>query len=210
RLLGNENADITIIAMTANALADNRQACLDAGMDGFLTKPINREEMLRTIAQALPGAGETPPDGIAILAPERPSAPAEDDVGIVSGVIDAEIFAQFGRDVGDEYLKILVEEFTSEAGENIAKARENSIAGNHAEAGRLIHSLKSGAGTIGAVRLEACAALIERDCFEGHLDGIGDAFSGMEREAELAIAQLPVLLRAAEEGRLATAVSEAG
>jgi two-component system, sensor histidine kinase and response regulator len=210
RLLGNENANITIIAMTANALADNRQACLDAGMDGFLTKPINREEMLRTIAQALPGAGETLEDGTATSSPEQLSVPAGEVEDNASGVIDAEIFAQFGRDVGDEYLQILVEEFVSEAGENIAKAKANAIAGNHTEAGRLIHSLRSGAGTIGAVRLEVCAALIERDCFEGHLNGIDDAFEGMEREAELVIAQLPVLLRAAEDGGLASAVSEAG
>jgi CheY-like chemotaxis protein len=40
---------ISIIALTANAMASDEQKCLDAGMDAFLTKPINQEYMVQII-----------------------------------------------------------------------------------------------------------------------------------------------------------------
>ena len=42
-------AHLPIIALTANAYAEDRERCLLAGMDGFVSKPIRREELLATI-----------------------------------------------------------------------------------------------------------------------------------------------------------------
>ena len=50
RQLAHPNARVPIVALTANALDEDRQRCLEAGMSGFLTKPIVRQtlvEMLR-------------------------------------------------------------------------------------------------------------------------------------------------------------------
>jgi PAS domain S-box-containing protein len=53
----NENADrrVPIIALTANALDEEREACMAAGMDGFLTKPLDRER-LAAVLTSLPGS----------------------------------------------------------------------------------------------------------------------------------------------------------
>lgn len=48
-------AHIPIIAMTANAFSDDHKRALDAGMNGFITKPIDVDQMLRTIQQTLQG-----------------------------------------------------------------------------------------------------------------------------------------------------------
>ncbi len=46
------NSDhVPIVALTANATAEDQQRCLDAGMDGFLTKPVNPERLFATIKQ---------------------------------------------------------------------------------------------------------------------------------------------------------------
>ena len=131
-----------------------------------------------------------------------------DDQPDGSPIIDGDIFAQFGRDVGGDYLSILLDEFITEASDNIVRARENATVTNHNEAGRLVHSIKSSAGTIGAVRLEACAEIVERACFEGRLDGLDEAFSRLETEARLAIEQLPVYLEAAERAGARSATAE--
>jgi CheY-like chemotaxis protein len=39
-----------IIALTADALSEDRDACLEAGMDGFLTKPLDRERLAEVLA----------------------------------------------------------------------------------------------------------------------------------------------------------------
>lgn len=46
-------AHIPIIAMTANAFSDDQKRALDVGMNGFITKPIDVDRMLRTIQQTL-------------------------------------------------------------------------------------------------------------------------------------------------------------
>jgi CheY-like chemotaxis protein len=45
-----------IIALTADAFAENRDACFAAGMDGFLTKPLDREQLLAALAERRAGA----------------------------------------------------------------------------------------------------------------------------------------------------------
>ena len=45
-----------IVALTANAFEEDREACAAAGMDGFLTKPLDRERLVRALAE-LPARG---------------------------------------------------------------------------------------------------------------------------------------------------------
>ncbi|MGQ0626478.1 MAG: response regulator [Phycisphaerales bacterium] len=60
---------IPIVAMTANAMAGDRERCINAGMDGYVSKPVNRQELFDTIERLCGGKA-------AALAPAAAVAPA--------------------------------------------------------------------------------------------------------------------------------------
>src|SRR3546814_12423071 len=62
--------------MTANAMAGDRQKCLEAGMDDYLAKPVTREQLLATLARWIPQTPQTPASEAATLAPAVASRPA--------------------------------------------------------------------------------------------------------------------------------------
>jgi len=54
---GEGGAHIPVVAMTAHAMPNDREMCLDAGMDAYLTKPIRRRELIRVVREYVPEAG---------------------------------------------------------------------------------------------------------------------------------------------------------
>jgi two-component system, sensor histidine kinase and response regulator len=65
---------LPIVAMTAHAMKGDRERCFEAGMDGYISKPVRAAELARIIAQFAPGKRPTP------VASERPATRAEEAV----------------------------------------------------------------------------------------------------------------------------------
>jgi CheY-like chemotaxis protein len=151
--------DLPVIALTAHALAKDRDRCLAAGMDAYISKPFNRQKMLDTLAE-LTGdttrGGEQPPDSWS-----RPESEAELP-------IDADALIDTAG--GDRDFAIsLVEEFLQMTRQQLLKMQTAIKDSDYEELQTIGHSLKGAAGTVHAQRLSETAerledAAAERDC----------------------------------------------
>jgi CheY-like chemotaxis protein len=52
RSLGDDGGNVPIVALTANAFPEDQDACREAGMDGFVVKPVDRQRLEETMAAA--------------------------------------------------------------------------------------------------------------------------------------------------------------
>jgi hypothetical protein len=147
RSLPGERAKVPVIALTANAFADDVRKCKAAGMNGHLGKPFRREELIAAIGDVL--AGKTPDRRPA----ETQPAPAD---------MDWTTLEAFRAASGDDMLKLLIDtyvETTAAQLKTLADAIRRSDGA--AEAIRLTHSLKSASAMAGAPTLSKRAAALE-------------------------------------------------
>ena len=127
-----------IIAMTANALKGDRERCMDAGMDGYVAKPINPDDLFDAV-ESYPAKSE--PESVAVTVKEtkkKPKAPATESVG---QLIDWErVLAKLpgGESVAKELAKILVKQAPGLLETIIASAESRDAV----ELRRAAHTLK--------------------------------------------------------------------
>jgi signal transduction histidine kinase/CheY-like chemotaxis protein len=134
------NRDTAIIGLTANAFASDRQACLDAGMDEFLAKPVTREKLERAFGD--------------LARPAPKAAPA----AATSGGIDQAARRALFDEIGPEASRELIELFVAESRRQLADIRLAGAAGDVAALGGLLHQLKGAAGNLGHAGIAALAA----------------------------------------------------
>jgi CheY-like chemotaxis protein len=167
------HARTPIVAMTANAFPEDRRACLEAGMDDDLVKPVNPAALQATLARWL---GAAP-----VTATEASSGPAAalPALGSVAGLdVAAGLEAAHGQ--AALYLRVL-EIFLRSTEPGALQAALAS--GDCAAARQLAHSLKGAAATIGADRLREASAELEADLAAGaDMAGLADRAAALEAQ----------------------------
>jgi PAS domain S-box-containing protein len=135
---------LPIIAMTAHALAGDRERCIDAGMDGYTSKPINADELFAVIKELAAGSCEPPP----------PDASADADP------VDWDAALKVVR--GDpKLLTMIAETALGEIPELLAAVRGAVTGGDCKALRRAAHTIKGSVRYFGANRMTDLAARME-------------------------------------------------
>jgi signal transduction histidine kinase/CheY-like chemotaxis protein/HPt (histidine-containing phosphotransfer) domain-containing protein len=135
-----------IIAMTANAMPEDREACLAAGMDDYVAKPIRSDELANALKRAKP------------LRKRAEPRVAKEDVGFDAAALES--LKELG---GDDFLAEVIDTFLADAPTLVTALRRSLDEEDADELRRAAHTLKSNGSTLGAADFsELCRELEQR------------------------------------------------
>jgi signal transduction histidine kinase/CheY-like chemotaxis protein len=168
------NHSTPMIALTASAFAEDREAAYDAGMDGFATKPITARGLLKAINSCLKG---------------RPMRKSTEDSGREEmdrqlPALDRKLLDQMAEDLGPQYLAQALEVFFKDLEQRRQALRD---LGDHADQLRkAAHAIKGSAASFGFVRVAHAAQALEQAARLGEHQHFEALKNDLLREAEVA------------------------
>lgn len=149
--------DLPVIAMTANAMQGDREKALDAGMNDHIAKPVEVSNLFNTLSHWI-SRREQPDQALSEAAQAKPA----EKFSKLAGIETERAIANLLNNT-ELYMRLLTSFYNSY--ENFTE--KYLACTNLEEATRYAHSLKSGAGNIGATSVQSLAEKLEQSCKSG-------------------------------------------
>jgi two-component system, sensor histidine kinase and response regulator len=182
-----------IVAMTAHAMKGDRERCLAAGMDDYVSKPVQRAELLRVLTWA---AEVSPVPPVAPVTPTSPTPTVADTPPPPTELLPAlDSDSALERLGGDEELFAeIAGVFRSDVPKMMDEIRRAVAAGDAAWVRRAAHGLKGAAGYVGGKPAANAAAILEKMGESGDLTEATRALDKLSGEVDRltdALASIP-------------------
>jgi two-component system sensor histidine kinase/response regulator len=194
-------AHLPILAMTAHAMAGDREKSLQAGMNDHVTKPIDPDELFAALHRWVkpadrPAAGTSPPTRPEGESPQKAPPPDADGLPGIDRV------SGLRRVAGNEtlYRKLLLD-FHRDYATSVERLRAALAEGRAADAERQAHTLKGVAGNIGATELHRAAQELDSALRLGDVPRAGALLAEVGRELSVVIGGLGSLSQQAAAAR---------
>ena len=169
---------VPVVALTANALMGDAEACIAAGMDAHLAKPYTRKQLATVLAQWLP-AEQIEEVRVEVVAGagvfEATNGDAQDPV------LDPTALANVRAVDGDgAVLAEVIDIYLADAPEQMQSLRNALEGGRLGDLGRTAHALKSASLNVGAKTLCELCSRLERQARAGQSAGTAELVAGIE------------------------------
>jgi signal transduction histidine kinase/CheY-like chemotaxis protein len=168
--------ELPIVALTASVLAEHRQLCIDVGMNEFLAKPIEPDELWKVLLRWISPRHGATEGGV-------PAPVAASDAGAALAIAGIDTAAGLRRVRGNmtAYLRML-RMYADDHGETTQRLRAALADKDPATAAALLHTLRGVAGNVGAVELPQLALQLEQALREGAAQQVPQFLDAFEAE----------------------------
>ena len=198
RAIRSNGYDVPIIAMTAYAMKGDKEKCLDAGMDGYISKPIKIKEIMPAIQSIIErksgSCPETREQGAGSREPAEKNIPAT-----MAGINIEEALERL--DGNKELYREILNEFSKGNDNTIYEIRDAVAGKDMILARRLVHSLKGTAASISANTVRAAAIQLEKAIKQEAPDGVDSLIDNLENVLNKVLESVRTVSLALNDGK---------